>query len=235
MIYPYGSTYSRAMGNIEYHYGRDSLLYQRLLEFINSHVEYGNKLRVNELLDKHGLRFLRGYYYREYSKNTYVDDIGEPFEAYLISKISIYLPFSLLYKKIGEFHFKSLFSNIYPSLYRTFFHYRFTEGTLKAFSNNFPDIYFDIEQMGTSSLSGVAYYYSFKEIFDFGEIIYVPTYYITGIDEDMPFEYAHTAFIRYYEGYDDSFFDDKTFTTHLYQRPSLSKCCLAECFGITNP
>lgn len=182
-FYPtYTDVYSRAIANIEYHYGRESSQYLRYLEALNKHIEYLNKTKINNLLHFFGVKSVRGYYYRTFAKLNDVDIYNQPFEYWVSNGVSLIFPFQLLYKNIGEYQ-KFDFSElgvynrtiIKPSL-DTSFEFSPNKSFLKDYSEDL-EIYEPSQNFPDDREILVLYPFISSEIFfDFGSFISLPTY-----------------------------------------------------------
>lgn len=182
-FYPsYTDVYSRAIGNIEYHYGRESEQYLRYLEAFNKHIEYLNKTKINNLLHFFGVKSVRGYYYRTFSKRNEIDINNQPFEYWVSNGVSLIFPFQLLYKNIGEYQ-KFDFSELGDSN-RTIiklsldssFEFSPNRSFLKDYSEDL-EIYGPSESYSYDREILVLYpFMSSKISFNFGTFISLPTF-----------------------------------------------------------
>ena len=182
-FYPtFTDIYSKAIKNIEYHYGRESPQYLRYLEAINKHREYINKTIVNNLLDSLGVVSVRGYYYRIFNKVEQIDINNEPFEYWVQNRVLLLFSFQLLYKNLGEYENFNLSelgnyqrTIIHPSLLSSF-EFSPNRNLLRDYSEDL-EIFEPSQNLPNDFEYIILHpFLSSKIVFNFGTFITLPTY-----------------------------------------------------------
>jgi hypothetical protein len=252
MLNPFTFSYYDILYRLEYHYGRDSSLYKRYRDYINIRNEHYNQEQVNFFVKEHDVTEMTAYPYFLVVDSLIKDAYDNDILFWSKGSLKYYLPFTLKYKKIGEFDSGFLLSHLLPSRYEGFANIAFTDGSCNTI-NSFPKALLDSSNHKmpySQTIMSTAYYGSPKQIFDFGEVIYLPYRYIShrqvntqevlsdGIILDLiecdNIEYTHMAYVKYYPEFLD-LHEQITISSsvHVYKPPVLSDkpkktCCLVK-------
>lgn len=253
MINPFVFSSRNILHRLEYHYGRDSSLYRNYRDYINIRNKHHNQELINSFVLEHNVNELTVYPYFPINSDIIKDAYGNDIPVFNKGYSRYYLPFTLIYKKLGEFDSRFLLSQLYPSRYKGFSNIAFTRGSCDT-KNDFPEQLLDSSNHKppySETIMGTAYYSSPKQLFDFGEVIYLPYRYISHREQQYKetlsngtfldliecdkIEYTHIAYVKYYPEFSDlhdKLTLDSSENVYIPPSPVQKTCCLAECFGI---